>query len=135
MKPWSDVPPRFGLLARLRARIVWNHIRCAAMEAPIRLALTALFVVIIWMGLYALFYHVLGLLRNTPLEGVVAIPLVFNFFFLAMLALLIFSNAILAFGALFSRDEVAYLLALPLRPRDAVLIKYLETLVFSSWSL
>lgn len=136
MKPSPEaLPSRFPLLMRLRGRLVWNHVRCAAAEAPIRLALTVLFVVIIWMGLYALFFHVFALLRSTPLEGVVAIPLVFNFFFLAMLALLIFSNAILAFGSLFARDEVAYLLSLPLPPADAVLIKYLETLVFSSWSL
>lgn len=144
LAPFGPAPPRppkraprskFGLMLRMRGRLTINHVRSVLTEAPVRVAMTALFVVVIWFGLYGLFLHVFRLLRQTPLEGVVAIPLVFNFFFLAMLALLVFSNAILAFGSLFSREEVPYLLSLPLPPVDAVLIKYLETLVFSSWSL
>jgi ABC-2 type transport system permease protein len=60
---------------------------------------------------------------------------VFNFFFVAMLFLLTFSNGIIAYTSLFGRNEATYLLAAPIPPRDVVLVKYLETLLFSSWSL
>jgi len=89
----------------------------------------------VWLGLYFLFAGVFLQINRTPLEATVAMPMVFNFFFLAMLAMLTLSNAIIAYSALFSRPEAVYLLTAPLTPRDVVTLKYLESLALSSWSL
>ncbi len=137
----SDVPvephagSQLGLLLRVRARSLWNHTRQAAEEAPIRLGAAFFLVVAIWLGLYFLFWVVLLQFQRTPLEATVAIPLVFNFFFVAILAMLTFSNAIIAYGSLFGRSESAFLLAAPVTPRDLVTLKYVESLVMASWSL
>ncbi len=126
---------KLGLLLRVRARALTNRVRGAILEAPIRLATAATLIVVIWLGLYQLFWLVFVQLQRTPLEATVAIPMVFNFFFVAMLVLLSFSNAIIAYGSLFGKRESAYLLTLPLSPRDVVTLKYLETLVLASWSV
>jgi len=124
-----------GLLLRVKVRSLWNRIRQAADEAPLRLFVTVSLVAVIWYGLYWLFDKVFLQLSRTPLEATVAIPLVFNVFFAAMLVLLAFSNAIISYGALFGKDESAYLLSSPLTPLDVVTLKYLESLVMASWSL
>ena len=126
---------KLKLLLRVRAQATANRLRQAVDEAPLRLFATGLLVVVIWVGLWALFELVFYQIRRTPLEATVAMPLVFNFFFVAMLVLLTFSNALISYGALFARTEASYLLASPLRPGDVVSLKYLESLVLSSWSL
>ena len=124
-----------GLLLRVKARALWNRIRQAVDEAPLRLSAAVLLIALIWFGLYWMFSLVFHQLKRTPLEATVAIPLVFNFFFIAMLVLLTFSNAIIAYGSLFGKDESAYLLASPLTPLDVVTLKYAESLVMASWAL
>ncbi len=131
----SHAIPKLGLLLRVRMRLIHNRMRQAFREAPIRLSAAILLVALIWFGLYSLFRLVFHQLSHTPLEATVAIPLVFNFFFVAMLALLAFSNAIIAYGSFFARQEPAYLLTLPLTTLDIVSMKYLESLALASWSV
>ncbi|MEK7757921.1 MAG: hypothetical protein AAB385_11985, partial [Planctomycetota bacterium] len=110
------VGAKLGLLLSVRSRTVTNRIAQAVRDAPVRLGAAVLLIGLIWMGLYGLFRLVFVQLSRTPLEATVAIPLVFNFFFVAMLALLTFSNAIIAYGALFGKSESPYLLTLPIAP-------------------
>jgi ABC-2 type transport system permease protein len=126
---------RLGLLFRVRGRSVWNRIIVAVREAPVRLTTAILLIGVVWIGLYGLFRFVFHQLEQTPLEAAVAVPMVFNFFFLAMLALLAFSNAIISYSALFGREESSYLLTLPVAPIDVVTLKYIESTILSSWSV
>jgi hypothetical protein len=136
LHPAAQERSLIGLLLRVRARSVWNLVVQTTAEAPIRVSVAGMLVIFIWLGLYSLFLLVFRQFdERTRLETTVAIPLVFNFFFVAMLAMLTFSNAIIAHGALFSRRESEYLLASPLCPTDLVTVKFLESLAFSSWSL
>jgi len=127
--------PKLGLLLRMRSRTLLNRIRGAVFDAPIRLTVTGLLIGLIWVGLYNLFRLVFHQLERSPLEATVAVPMVFNFFFIAILVLLAFSNAIIAYGFLFNRQESPFLIALPLQPADVITFKYLEGLVLSSWSV
>ena len=122
-------------MLRAKGRALVNHGRAVLAESPVKVLATIGFVLLIWAGLYGLFREVFYLFEANHLVGAVAIPLVFGFFFVALLVLLTFSNAILAYSSLFSRDEAAYLLTAPLSPRTVVAVKYLEVLFFSSWSL
>lgn len=124
-----------GLLLRTKSRGLYNRIHHAVDGAPVRLSATAMLIGVVWLGLYFLFATVLEQINRTPLEATIAIPMVFNFFFLAMLAMLTLSNAIISYTGMFSRDEAIYLLTSPLTPRDLVTLKYLESLALSSWSL
>lgn len=125
----------FPALIGVRLRSLRNMLLEALFRSPFRVLLAFSFVLIIWAALYGLFFVIFHWLGRTPLESRVTIPLIFNFFFLAMFGLLIFSNAVIAYGALFTRNELPFLMTSPARPRDVVLLKYFETLLFSSWSL
>lgn len=127
--------PMLGLLLRAKTRAVANRCRQTLAESPLRVLTGASLTGVVWFGLYWLFWLVFDQLDRTPLEATVAIPLVFNFFFVAMLALLTFSNAIIAYGGLFSGDESTWLQSSPLTPVDVVTLKYIEALLFASWSL
>jgi ABC-2 type transport system permease protein len=125
----------FPTLVGVKIRTARNRVVQAVREAPIRISAGVLLTGLVWIGLYGLFRAVFLQLHRTPLEATVAIPLVFNFFFVAMLVLLTLSNAIIAYAALFGKEECPYLLTLPLTPLDVVSLKYLESLLLASWSL
>lgn len=136
--PDSAVAPQrsmLGLLLRIRWQCVRNHVAQAAHEAPLRLSLSVVMTGLIWLGLYGMFLSVFRELRRTPLEATVAFPLIFSFFFVAMLVLLTLSNAVLGYSALFGKNESSYLLSAPLAPLDVVTLKYLESLLLASWAL
>ncbi len=131
----ARVDSLFGPLLRMKLTATRNRVLQAVVEAPVRLSAGVVLVGVVWIGLYGLFHLVFLQLHRTPLQATVAIPLIFNFFFVAMLILLTMSNAIIAYSTLFGRAECPYLLTLPLTPRDVVTLKFLESLFFSSWSL
>lgn len=131
----ADERSQLGLLLRVKARSLFNRVRQTALDAPVRVSAGVILIGVVWMGLYFLFYAVFWQFKQTPLEATVALPMVFNFFFMAMLVMLMFSNAIVSYGSLFSRSESIYLRAAPLRALDIVTLRYLESLVMASWSL
>lgn len=131
----SAAPSKLGLLLRVKARSIYNHARHAMGVAPLRVATAVMLIVLIWFLLYGLFRIVFLQLERTPLEATIAIPLVFNFFFLAMLVMLTLSNAIITYSALFARKESDYLVTAPLTTLDVVTLKYLEGIALASWSL
>jgi ABC-2 type transport system permease protein len=124
-----------ALLLRFKLRMLMNRFDQAARDAPIKLITTFVFVLLIWGGLYVLFSNTLTFIQKQVLEGIVAVPLVFQFFFIALAVMLVFSNAIIAYGGLFGRGEAEYLLAAPFRPRHIVTLRFFESLFFASWSL
>lgn len=127
--------PMLGLLLRVKARSLANRVGHAVNEAPVRITAAVLMLILVWVGLYGLFATVFHEFRRTPLEATVALPLIFNFFFVAILVMLTFSNAIIVYTGLFGKDEPSYLLTSPLTPLDIVTVKFLESLALASWSL
>lgn len=128
-------PGSLGLLVRLKLRLLHNRVRQLADQSPLRLLLVLLFLAVIWVTLYAVFDYVFTFMRRFEQQAVVAIPLVFHVFVLAMTVLLAFSAAVLVYSALFARQEPSFLLTTPAHPRHVVIIMYLESLFFASWSL
>ncbi len=126
---------RFSMLVALKLTILRNMLRQAASQSPLKVAVGVVFLGVIWFGLFELFTLTFESFDKTPLEGAVVIPVIFNVFFLALLVLLGFSNAVIVYGSLFARDEPSFLLAAPLPPSHLVLMKYLESLFFASWAL
>jgi ABC-2 type transport system permease protein len=119
----------------MRATVMRNTIREAICNQPFRIAGTIMSILLIWVGLYFLLWATFEKVRESVFEGIVATPLIFTFFFLALTGMLAFSNAILSYGSMFRRKESEYLLVAPFLPRDLVIVRYLESLVLSSWSL
>lgn len=129
--------PRHGvrLLMAVRMRTLRNRVIQMRREQPLKLLGTVGSVLLIWSALYWLLSFTFRTVRQSVLEGIVATPLIFTFFFLALTCMLAFSSAILSFGALFRRRESSYLLSSPLHPRDLVIVNYIESLFLASWSL
>lgn len=128
-------PVGIGLLIRLKGRSFCNHTVQTLINAPVRVVTAVAAVVLIWCGLIVLFDMILDFVQEDTLQGIVAVPLIFDFFFVALLIMLIFSNAVIAYSSLFARDEPAYLLTHPIKPFSLALMKLLESMFFSSWSL
>jgi ABC-2 type transport system permease protein len=129
------VRPSFWLLVRIRGRALANRVDQALAEAPLKVFLIAVFILSIWGSLYLLFGNVFWLIKQQELASIIAVPYVFGFFFVALLVMLVLSNGVLIYGALFRDAESAYLLASPTRAVHVVAIKYVEALFFSSWAL
>lgn len=132
---FTFTPAGVSTLARMKFRILYNTMREIVDDAPVKVFATAGFMFLIWLALYALFSMVFNYFQRNELQFVVAVPLLFNFFFVALLVLLAFSNAILTYGTLFTHEEANYLLSSPLRVDSTITLKFLESLFFSSWSL
>lgn len=122
------------ILARARFLQLRNVIDQQLREAPLRTLAAIVVLVILWRALYLLLDLIFQQVRGWDLIGVVADQHLFVHFFLVLAVMLAFSNAILSFGALFGRDEATYLLALPVRARGVVWVKWVEGMTLSSWS-
>ncbi|MHC4441239.1 MAG: putative ABC transporter permease subunit [Planctomycetota bacterium] len=128
-------PAGLILLLGLRFQLLRNHFREIVYRRPLKLLGAVASIVLIWVGLYFFLVYTFRLVNQSVLEGIVAKPLIFTFFFLVLTMMLAFSSAILSYGGLFRRPESVYLLTTPLHPRDVVTVRYFESLVLSSWSL
>jgi ABC-2 type transport system permease protein len=136
--PARDAPPEarfhFLVLARYRAVQLRNAVDQRLRETPLRAFLVLLLLVLIWAGLYWILREVLRQVGRFELIALVAKQQIFVHFFLVLAVMLAFSNAILAFGSLFGREEPGHLLSLPAPARQVAFVKWLEGLVLSSWS-
>lgn len=128
-------PSGIGLLLRIRACALKNHLLQTFRETRLKIFSALAAVSLIWCGLYALFYMIFEMITEDTLQGIVAIPLMLDFFFVTLMVMLIFSNGIISYGNLFAEGEPAYLLSRPIAPHSVALLKFLESLFFSSWSL
>jgi len=139
--PTTEIPaelfkPRgLGLLVRMKGRQLTNRILQTFREARIKIFSAVIAVFLIWCGLYVLFYMIFDIVTEDALQGLVALPLMLDFFFVTLMVMLMFSNGILAYGSLFAKGETAHLLSQPLAPQTVALLTFLESLFFSSWSL
>ncbi len=122
-------------LVRVKVVALRNRVSQAIADSPIKFLATTALLGVVWVGLYLLFVAVFAFLKQSRMEAAIAIPMVFSFFFVAMLVMLTVSNAIIAYTSLFAVEEAVYLLSTPVPPRAYVWLKYIETLIFSSWSL
>ena len=122
------------VLARYRV-VQWrNALDQQLRDAPVRTFVVLLLLVVIWAALYFLLKTIFEQISRWELVAVVANKHIFVHFFLVLAVMLAFSNAVLAFGSLFGRDEAAHLLSMPVHPRQVLCIKWLEGMLLSSWS-
>lgn len=112
------------------ARALWNVRHSRLMSATIVLFLLSYLLVGYW-----LFRKGMGYVYSMPGVGQVLLDrivyMVFFFFFL----MLVFSNAVLLYGALFRGKETPWLLTLPISPRAVYSAKVVESFLVSSWGL
>jgi ABC-2 type transport system permease protein len=84
-------------------------------------------------ALYKGFYRVLTYLREVPLLGPILVVKLLSMVFLTFLAMLVFSNIITSFSSVYFSFDLPFLLSTPLPFRSIFTIKFVETLIYSSW--
>jgi ABC-2 type transport system permease protein len=130
------VAARLITLAWVRAKTLRNSLRVLRRQSRLKILVILLFAIALWAGLYFVFHDGFRSLGSPPLEDFrdTIVQILFAVFFLSLLIMLTFSNAIIAYGSLFRSEETAFLFARPFFPWQIFAYKVSETLLFSSWA-
>lgn len=91
---------------------------------------------VFWGGMFWVFLEGFRILDTAISHGATktqTIHVVYNMFFLSLLAMLSVSSGIILYGLLFESDEVRFLLSTPASAERIVLHKFQESIVLSCW--
>jgi len=124
-----------SLLIRTRMRAIWNLARGLKRESTLKIAVVSVLGTTFWGGLFFLFNEFFAYLHTHAFPFLnELIPCLLSLFFLVLIMMLVFSNALISFSNLFRSPETAFLFAAPVRHDTIYLYKLFESLVFSSWA-
>jgi len=125
------------ILVRARARAFANSVRSVSTAGLIRAAVVAFIGVFLWVGLFGGFYGSIKFADRAlgdPVDLQDLTGLLLGLFFMSLMLLLTFSNAVVSFGSLYRSPETAFLTAHPVEPGTLYGYKLLESLAFASWA-
>jgi len=120
-------------LLKLQSRIAWNVLRTVRDHSRLKLAAIAVLGGVIWVGLYLFAYHGFRWTVAFLDEGGIT-DLLISLLFFVLMVMLVFSNAVIAYTALFRSREAWFLRSSPVRSESMFLYKLGEALAFSSWA-
>ena len=128
-----------GLTGLLRWRVIAsiNTIRSLKGHSRLKIAFLAVSAAIIWIGVFFAAYEGLHFMDHADYSGTVkavVVDFMLSSFFLALLVLLTFSNAVIAYGSLFRSRETAFIVSSPIAPGPLFAYRLSEGVVFSSWA-
>jgi ABC-2 type transport system permease protein len=121
---------------RLRRRFAGNAVRQMLSEQRLRLTLVLATTALLWVVLFGLALAGFQFLRTTIAHQETyeqTVRAVFGLFFASLMAMLVFSTAIILYGGLFRSRETIFLLTTPLSAHRVFLHKFQEAVIFSSW--
>ena len=123
-------------LTRMRARAAWNSFSTLRRHSGLKIVVIIVFAMTLWAGLFLMFLDGFWFLDKDMVLDFkpVLVEILFAVFFLSLLIMLMFSNAIIAYGSLFRSQETAFLFARPFPVSHVFTYKLSETLLFSSWA-
>jgi ABC-2 type transport system permease protein len=124
------------LFGQLRRRLIWANARGWLAHSRLRLLVVAFLCIVFWVALFACFFEGFLLLESAISHAptrATTVQAVFNVFFVALLAMLTVSSAVIFYSSAFRSDEVNMLLTAPVSTGRLVLYKYQETMLFSCW--
>ncbi len=119
-----------GVLARVRFLVARATLRSMFATARLRVGLVVLLSAVFWGSLYVLFHEAFTFVEGLHAE---VVPLLFNAFFSSLMAMILFSTAILMYGSLYTAPATRLLLTLPVRSSSIFTHTFLESFWFSSW--
>jgi ABC-2 type transport system permease protein len=123
------------LFQGLRWRLLNNVVGTVWHGSLVRFLTLLLCSLLIWGGIFAVFMEGFHFLDKQKIWGTGGIVLlIFDFLFLALAVLLLFSNSIILYGSLFRSPETAFLLTSPVRADQVFAYKFQGSVLFSSWA-
>ncbi len=141
----SVPPPTSSLLSgreegrlfwRLRGHIIWASARQWLSRSRLRLSVLAVLCALFWAALFVSFAEGFILLNSAITDDATrakTVEAVFNVFFVALMAMLVFSSGVIFYSTAFRTEEVKLLLTTPASASRLVLYKFQETMLFSCW--
>jgi len=123
----------FTSLLMLRLQITWNTLRTLTQHSRLKILSITVLGGAIWIGLFLFPYYGFEKIVELLREGSIADVMVSLFFFL-LTVMLIFSNGVIAYTAMFRSKEASFLNTAPYSPGTIFLYKVGESLTFSSWA-
>lgn len=122
---------------RLLFGLRWMIIRAGFQqlkESRFKVVVVVFLASLFWLGFFFAFLEGFHFLNT--FEGITAIinDVLFSMFFVSLLIMLTFSNAIICFSSLYRSTEVEYLLSAPVSLSSLLFYKFTESLAFSSWA-
>lgn len=123
------------LLARANARMLRQRVGHMLQANRLLLATLASFLGLYGVATFALMTRGLDFLQGMPLFGPLLLERLVHLLFFCFFLMLVVSNATLTGMGLFRRQEMEWLVALPLPARGLVLWKTLEGMALASWGL
>jgi ABC-2 type transport system permease protein len=127
------VKPLFRLVA-LRVQMLGHAVTELRRGGAFKFLVVAVFGVLLVGMLFQAITFGFRFLRGYPEFQGLLVPYLFSIYFLTMLLMLTFSNAVISFGSLYRSPETQLLMTLPLEPRTVYTYKVGESLLFSSWA-
>ncbi|MGE3537635.1 MAG: hypothetical protein AB7N91_09370 [Candidatus Tectimicrobiota bacterium] len=122
------------LLGRLRWQIVRNSARLELRQHPWRLLCLGLLAAVFLGGAHSFFLYILRHLATMPAElGPLLMAQLLSMVFLTFFSMLVFSNTITSLATIYLSSDLLLLMSSPLRLTSVFLMKWLQTVLYSSW--
>jgi len=123
------------VLTKTRLRIAMHVLRSFHRQSRLKLLVVSVLGTGLWVALFLLFNESFYFLNEyAHFARELLAQYILSLFFLTLLLMLVFSNALISFSNLFRSEETAFLYALPMRHDSVYLYKLIESLLFSSWA-
>ncbi len=135
------LPFRMSLTSEIAilARVHWRTFRAKARQTAEHSRLLTGTILLFLIGYlvvgYFMFCHGLAYMTSLPGIGLMLASRVLYMTYFFFMVMLVFSNAVLLYSALFRGKETAWLLTTPVSPRAIFLWKVIESFIVSSWGL
>jgi ABC-2 type transport system permease protein len=132
---------QFRAVLRAKLRMAGHYIASVRTESKLKIAVVSTAAVSLWVGAYFLFlWGFRELLEFGGREGAfsfgdILLNHVLGLVALAVFMLLVFSNILVAYSTLYKSRDVLYLLQGPLDFSTFFYARFVECILFSSWSL
>lgn len=122
------------LFLGLHVKMLRNKFSGSHSGSRLKLLVVTLFIVGFWLLLYNLFLWWFDFFKDTPVLVDRVVMFMFSLFFLALLAMLSFSNSILIYSAMFKEQETHFLFNCPIKRENIFIYKFVESITLSSWA-
>ncbi|MFC1672473.1 hypothetical protein ACFL01_04990 [Planctomycetota bacterium] len=122
------------LLSSLRRRVLVSRAKQVFSESRFKAAVVIVLGLAFWAGFFVMFLD--GFRFLNTFEGITTVvhDVLFSMFFVSLLIMLSFSNAIICFSSLYRSEEMEHLLSSPVSISSVLWYKFSESLAFSSWA-
>lgn len=124
----------FRILTEANLRFLRRRVLAIREQSWLMIAVMSAFVIGYWGASYFMFHHGFLFLANLPGFGTMVVERMLYLFFAFLFAMLMFSNMIIGYSALFKSQETQWMLTLPVPAHEVFRWKLVETAVLASWA-